>query len=115
MPTKITKFYQDKYPQIASGKADSIKGAVAELQRIYRTTFFPEMKVNWKTHPNNIGHFYYPGCFRCHDGNHVSKDGKVISKDCNACHTRAGPGGRQRTQMARCRHSPSNIRWTSAT
>ena len=83
----INKFYQQKYPQIASSKADSIKGSIAELQRIYRTTFFPDMKVNWKTHPNNIGHFYFPGCFRCHDGNHVSKDGKVISKDCNSCHT----------------------------
>ncbi len=83
----INKFYQQKYPQIASGKADSVKGAVSELQRIYRTTFFPDMKLNWKTHPNNIGHFYYQGCFRCHDGNHVSKDGKVISKDCNSCHT----------------------------
>src|ERR1017187_1714010 len=57
--TNITKFYQDKYPQIASAKADSIKGAVVELQRIYSTTFFPYMKVNWKTHPNNIGHMYY--------------------------------------------------------
>ena len=84
---KITKFYQEKYPQIASGKPDSVKGAVVELQRIYSTTFFPYMKVNWKTHPNNIGHFYFQGCFRCHDGNHVSKDGKVISKDCNSCHT----------------------------
>ncbi len=83
----INKFYQDKYPQIVSSKAYSIKGSIAELQRIYRTTFFPDMKVNWKTHPNNIGHLYYPGCFRCHDGNHVSKDGKVISKDCNSCHT----------------------------
>lgn len=83
----INKFYQEKYPQIASSKADSVKGAVAELQRIYRTTFFPYMRVNWKTHPNNIGHFYSQGCFRCHDGNHVSKDGKVISKDCNSCHT----------------------------
>jgi nitrate/TMAO reductase-like tetraheme cytochrome c subunit len=84
---KITQFYQDKYPQLATTKAGSIKGAVTELQRIYSTTFFPYMKVNWKTHPNNIGHFYFPGCFRCHDGNHVSKDGKVISKDCNSCHT----------------------------
>jgi nitrate/TMAO reductase-like tetraheme cytochrome c subunit len=83
----INKFYQEKYPQIASSKADSVKGAVADLQRIYRTTFFPEMKVSWKTHPNNVGHFYYNGCFRCHDGNHVSKEGKVISKDCNSCHT----------------------------
>jgi nitrate/TMAO reductase-like tetraheme cytochrome c subunit len=84
---KIPRFYQEKYPQIASAKADSIQAAVAELQRIYSTTFFPSMKVDWKTHPNNIGHFYYQGCFRCHDGNHVSKDGKVISKDCNSCHT----------------------------
>jgi hypothetical protein len=27
------------------------------------------------------------GCFRCHDGKHVSSEGKVISKDCNICHT----------------------------
>ncbi len=84
---KLPKFYQEKYPQIASAKANNIQGAVVELQRIYKTTFFPYMKVNWKTHPNNIGHFYFQGCFRCHDGNHVSKDGKVISKDCNSCHT----------------------------
>src|SRR5271167_3928220 len=83
----ITKFYQEKYPQIALDKAASINAAVVELQRIYSTTFFPEMNLNWKTHPNNIGHFYFQGCFRCHDGNHVSKEGKVISKDCNSCHT----------------------------
>jgi len=84
---KINKFYTDKYPQVASAKADSIKNSIGEIQRIFATTFFPTMKVNWKTHPNNIGHMYYPGCFRCHDGNHVSKDGRVISKDCNSCHT----------------------------
>jgi hypothetical protein len=45
------------------------------------------MKVDWRTHPNNIGHFYSSGCFRCHDGEHVSNLGKVIPKDCNTCHT----------------------------
>ena len=45
------------------------------------------MKLNWQTHPNNLGHYYFNGCFRCHDGQHVSADGKVISKDCNQCHT----------------------------
>jgi len=84
---KVSRFYQEKYPQIASTKADIVKDAIVELQRIYSTTFFPSMHVNWRTHPNNIGHLYFPGCFRCHDGNHVSKDGKVISKDCNSCHT----------------------------
>jgi nitrate/TMAO reductase-like tetraheme cytochrome c subunit len=84
---KLNKFYADKYPQVVSAKADKLNTTIAEVQRIYQTTFFPAMRVNWKTHPNNIGHMYFPGCFRCHDGNHVSKDGKVISKDCNACHT----------------------------
>ena len=48
------------------------------------------MKLNWQTHPNNLGHFYFNGCFRCHDGLHVSPEGKVISKDCNICHTLSG-------------------------
>jgi hypothetical protein len=89
IPEKIAAFYNEKYPQIASSKPETVKAAAAELQRIYGTTFFPEMRVNWQTHPNNVGHFYSAGCFRCHDGNHVSADGKVISKDCNACHTLA--------------------------
>jgi len=42
---KLSKFYSDKYPQIASAKADSIKNSIAEVQRIYSTTFFPTMKV----------------------------------------------------------------------
>jgi PHP family Zn ribbon phosphoesterase len=45
------------------------------------------MKANWQTHPDNLGHYYFAGCFRCHDGQHISSDGKVISKDCNQCHT----------------------------
>lgn len=80
----IDEFYSQKYSGLASSQA--IRDAVGELQRIYGATIFPEMKVNWTTHPNNIGHLYSRGCFRCHDGNHVNKDGKVISKDCNLCH-----------------------------
>jgi hypothetical protein len=48
------------------------------------------MKLDWKTHPNNIGHFYFTGCFRCHDGQHVSSDGRVIRKDCDTCHSMLG-------------------------
>ena len=83
----IPAFYSEKYPQVSGAKQPQIQAAVSELQRIFRTTIFPEMKVDWRTHPNNVGHYYFQGCFRCHDGNHVSKDGKTISKDCNACHT----------------------------
>ncbi len=86
----IENFYADKYPDIAKSKQPEIRNAVEELQRIYKLTFFPEMKVDWRTHPNNIGHFYFPGCFRCHDGNHVSAEGKVIPKECDTCHTVLG-------------------------
>ena len=44
------------------------------------------MKVTWGTHPNHIGHMSYPGCFRCHDGDHVAKEGKTLTQDCAACH-----------------------------
>lgn len=70
----------------SSGKA-RIARAVAEVQKIYSRNYFPAMRVNWKKFPDNIGHMYYPGCFRCHDGKHVSDDGKVLPRDCNTCHT----------------------------
>ena len=85
--TDIQKFYEEKYPKLAANNQRAIQGAIAELQRIYQSTVFPEMKVDWRTHPNNIGHFLSAGCFRCHDGNHASETGKVISKQCDVCHT----------------------------
>jgi len=83
----IDDFYEQKYPDIAKTKQLEIRSAVNEVQQIFKRTTFPEMKLNWQTHPNNLGHFYFNGCFRCHDGQHVSADGKVVSKDCNQCHT----------------------------
>ena len=83
----IQKFYEAKYPAISAGNQRQIQGAITELQRVYQASIFPEMKVDWRTHPNNVGHFLSAGCFRCHDGNHVSATGKVISKQCDICHT----------------------------
>jgi nitrate/TMAO reductase-like tetraheme cytochrome c subunit len=83
----IDDFYESKYPDVAKNKQLEIRNAVAETQQIFQHTTFPEMKVNWQTHPNNLGHYYSNGCFRCHDGQHVSSDGRVISKDCNQCHS----------------------------
>lgn len=83
----LQDFYESKYPDIAKAKQLEIRNAVAEVQQIFARTTFPEMKLNWQTHPNNLGHFYFAGCFRCHDGQHVSADGRVISRDCNQCHT----------------------------
>ncbi len=83
----INDFYRSNYPDLYAQKADVIKSSVTEIQRIFQNYFFPEMKTNWETHPSNVGHLYSIGCFRCHDGQHVSKTGKVITNDCNICHT----------------------------
>ncbi len=58
----------------------------AEVLAIWRRNVFPEMKVEWGTYPNNIGHNDYPGCFRCHDDSHKDPAGKALGQDCNSCH-----------------------------
>jgi len=83
----LDEFYKTNYRDVYSQKQPAIKAAISEVQRIFQTYFFPEMKTDWQTHPNNIGHLYFAGCFRCHDGEHVSDGGKVITSDCNVCHT----------------------------
>jgi len=62
---------------------------VAEVQKIYQGNFFPEMRASWSSYPDNIGHKDWLGCFRCHDGNHKSDDGKkaIVASDCDSCHT----------------------------
>jgi nitrate/TMAO reductase-like tetraheme cytochrome c subunit len=83
----LDEYYRTTYPNVYSTKAGSVKAAITEVQRIFTTSIFPEMKVDWQTHPDNVGHYYNVGCFRCHDGEHVSAAGKVIRNDCNICHT----------------------------
>ena len=83
----IEEYYQTNYPELAKAKHDTIERVVLEVQKIFGRNYFPEMHVRWNKFPDNIGHMYYPGCFRCHDGKHVSDDGKVLSRDCNVCHT----------------------------
>ncbi|GAB4296062.1 MAG: NapC/NirT family cytochrome c [Ignavibacteriaceae bacterium] len=83
----VEEFYRLNYPEISRHKSDNINKAIGMIIKIYQRNYFPEMNVSWKKYANNIGHVWDPGCFRCHDGNHKSKDGRVISKDCNICHT----------------------------
>ena len=88
---EINKFYQANYPAIYQSRRAQVDQAGAEVARIYLRNIFPDMRVTWGTHPNNIGHTDpgrndTPGCFRCHDGSHTSADGQTITNDCSACH-----------------------------
>ncbi|HEX6894131.1 MAG TPA: NapC/NirT family cytochrome c [Bryobacteraceae bacterium] len=79
-------FYRTAYPQIYAAKQEALKNSIAAVQAIYAQNIFPEMKIKWGTYPNNLGHTDFPGCFRCHDGNHTSADGRTITNDCATCH-----------------------------
>lgn len=86
IPAQLVAFYRSQNSGVLTSKSDLVKSAGDELVTLYSQNVFPYMKVTWGTHPNNIGHMSYPGCFRCHDGDHVAKDGTSITQDCAACH-----------------------------
>ena len=88
----IENFYSQKYPDIWKEKKDIINKAVDALIEVYRINFFPQMGVSWKNYPDNIGHFMFPGCFRCHDEQHKTAGGRVLSRDCATCHVVTSQG-----------------------
>ena len=103
--TLAQKYPDDKYPHSQS----SVRQAISVVQQIYTDNFFPEMKASWQAYPDNIGHKDWPGCFRCHDGQHTTQDGKrtIKANDCNSCHTILAQGsGKELEQL-----SPSGLKF----
>jgi nitrate/TMAO reductase-like tetraheme cytochrome c subunit len=82
----LENYYRTTYPEVYNGKRSLVEQSADNVAKIYLRNIFPEMKVNWGVHLNNLGHNDFPGCFRCHDGSHTSADGQTISNDCTACH-----------------------------
>jgi hypothetical protein len=100
--TELEKYYKESHPKEAAELAEPLRLAIAQIQTIYKTNYFPEMKVSWKEFPSNLDHMHSSGCFRCHDDKHVSSDGKVISKNCQTCHTMLSvqpPGVKRQTNI----------------
>ena len=86
IPAQLEAFYRTEHPEVLATKAALVKSAGDQLVILYSQNVFPFMKVTWGTHPNHIGHMDYPGCWRCHDGDHAAKNGSSITNDCSACH-----------------------------
>ncbi len=86
IPQAIADFYKAKYPETYQNKRPIVETAAQQVKAIYLRNIFPEMKITWGTHPNNIGHDDFLGCFRCHDGKHKAADGRLINDDCSTCH-----------------------------
>jgi nitrate/TMAO reductase-like tetraheme cytochrome c subunit len=79
----ITTALRKDYPD--PKQADPI---IKEALAIYHQNFFPEVNLDWRTHPDFVGHKNWNCCFRCHDGKHVAADGKnsIKASDCKSCH-----------------------------
>ena len=78
---KMLELYRPK-----TSDAAVLARTIAGVQGLYGRNVFPAMKVGWGTYPNNLGHMAFQGCFRCHDENHKTRDGKTIAQDCESCH-----------------------------
>ena len=82
----LREFYRAQENTTYMSRRQDVEKAVQGTTDVYRRNVFPEMNVQFGTYPNNIGHMDSPGCFRCHDDNHKTKDGQKISQDCDGCH-----------------------------
>lgn len=83
----IADYYQSEFADYYAENREHIEQAVDMLLAIYNDSVFREQQADWTTHPNNIGHKDWPGCFRCHDGQHVNAEGEAIRLECNLCHS----------------------------
>ncbi len=85
----LRAFYASQPPPAGAGAGTAalVDAAAAELAVIWGRNVWPQMKIGWGTYPTFLGHEQAPGCFRCHDGDHATREGKAISGDCDLCHT----------------------------
>lgn len=82
----IERRLREAYKPRAGDSAEALARTIAGVQAVYARNVFPANQVDWGTYPNNIGHVFANGCFRCHDDQHKSPDGSVIKQDCESCH-----------------------------
>jgi len=85
--TGLDNYYQAYYPDYYAANFNLIQSAIIFIQNIYTSSVNLDQKSDWDTHPNNLGHLDFAGCFRCHDGKHMDAQQKAIRLECNLCHT----------------------------
>jgi len=82
----IVDFYRQNYPELQARQLGLVEKGVTGVQGEFAQNIFPGMGVNWNAYPDNIGHLFFAGCFRCHNGGHSNDQGETISRDCTLCH-----------------------------
>ncbi|MBX3082697.1 MAG: NapC/NirT family cytochrome c [Anaerolineae bacterium] len=83
----LDAYYRDNYPEFYANGREQVQTAIKVLKELYQVSNYPEQKLSWATHPDNVGHKDSPGCFRCHDGQHIGPENKIVRLECNLCHS----------------------------
>ncbi len=78
--------YKRDYPEVVAANPEALDQARQALRELLGKVTFEELGVTWRSFPNNGGHKDFPGCFRCHDGQHLDAEGNSIRLHCNICH-----------------------------
>jgi hypothetical protein len=101
----ITDFYKTDYSDYYAKNTDLITNSVESVKMAFSQNTFPEMKVSYDLYPEHIGHLETNGCFRCHNNSFKADNGRVISRDCNMCHTIVGQGNPGKMEYSAIRDS----------
>lgn len=83
----LTDYYAANWADYYAEHGAEVDGAVQALSDLYQRMVFPTMDASWTTHPDNLGHNEWAGCFRCHDGKHINEKQESIRIECNLCHS----------------------------
>jgi hypothetical protein len=84
--TAVNEWYGENYPALAAAAPKKVAKAARGIYQAWSENVFPEMNITWRTYDNKLGHSSERGCFRCHNKELVSLEGRVISSNCNLCH-----------------------------
>jgi NapC/NirT cytochrome c family, N-terminal region len=88
----LTDVYTDEHAEDLDALRSELSETATVLTDILERNVFPEMGIGWGTYASHLQHMDIDGemadtgCFRCHDEEHVSEDGRYISQDCDQCH-----------------------------
>ncbi|MGD2207600.1 MAG: NapC/NirT family cytochrome c [Anaerolineae bacterium] len=83
----VKEQYKATYPEVAAAYPEEIGQAQHLAEQLVNRLVFEEPGVTWESFPNHNKHKDFAGCFRCHDGKHLSAEGESIRLHCNICHS----------------------------
>jgi len=82
----IEDWYSKNEPDVYRLRSSDLERAINGVFQAWAENVFPEMVIGWNTYKSNIGHRDDQGCFRCHQDDYKTENGREIPSDCDLCH-----------------------------